>query len=213
MTCETFQPGQYVFKLGDEGSTFYVILKGSAGVLIPDPQAPPRRATDPQQFREVKVLTAGEAFGELAILKGKPRAATIICKDECIMAVLERNHYNIVLRNKQRNELLAKINFLATAKLLSFLPLNKLTELFYNSEVEVPHMHGSIVYHEGSPSKKLYLIKSGEFTVLKTVRRPVHSSPIPKDIPGLSDHHMNISIEVPSHATPHHQSHCISSPS
>ncbi len=50
-------------------------------------------------LKEVKVLRAGESFGELALLRGKntPRAATIICKEQTHFAYLEREDFLLIL--------------------------------------------------------------------------------------------------------------------
>ena len=50
----------------------------------------------------VKTLNSGDAFGELALLENRPRAATIICKDNCHFAVLEKNHFNRILSKMEK---------------------------------------------------------------------------------------------------------------
>ena len=57
------QPGQQVIKQGDPGDAFYIILEGSARV---------ERDTN-----HVGTLNPGDYFGELALLKRQPRAASI----------------------------------------------------------------------------------------------------------------------------------------
>lgn len=99
MTYIRLRPGQEVFRAGEVGTTFYVILKGSVGVLIYVPAFPPTpEIPNPERvWREVKVLRDGEAFGELALINNKPRAATISCKEECHFGVLDKVHYNMIL--------------------------------------------------------------------------------------------------------------------
>lgn len=46
---------------------------------------------------EVRTLPAGSAFGELALMNSKPRAATIICKEDCQFAVLEKGPFKEIL--------------------------------------------------------------------------------------------------------------------
>ncbi len=48
---------------------------------------------------QVKLLTAGASFGELALIDNKPRAATIIAKEHTILAVLDKNNYKNILSN------------------------------------------------------------------------------------------------------------------
>jgi CRP-like cAMP-binding protein len=46
---------------------------------------------------EVKALSAGASFGELALMDNRPRAATIICKEDSHFAVLEKQFFNQIL--------------------------------------------------------------------------------------------------------------------
>lgn len=48
-------------------------------------------------FHELKVLDSGNSFGQLALLEKKPRAATIICKEDCHFAVVEKEYFDEVL--------------------------------------------------------------------------------------------------------------------
>ena len=57
------QPGDLVIKQGDPGDAFYIILDGSARVN--------------RDGNHVGTLNPGEYFGELALLKRQPRAASI----------------------------------------------------------------------------------------------------------------------------------------
>jgi CRP-like cAMP-binding protein len=46
---------------------------------------------------EVKVLPSGSAFGELALMERKPRAASIVCKENSHFAVLDKIHFDNIL--------------------------------------------------------------------------------------------------------------------
>ena len=63
-----------------------------------DVKYPPQNG---KYLMEVKILKAGESFGELALLggKNKPRSATIIAKEESHFCVLERTHFLRILSN------------------------------------------------------------------------------------------------------------------
>lgn len=86
-----------VFNAGEVGTTFYVLLKGSVSVniLVPLDKGNPNEKI----WREVRVLESGAAFGELALINNKPRAATIRCREDCHFAVLEKEYYNTILSN------------------------------------------------------------------------------------------------------------------
>ncbi len=47
-------------------------------------------ALEDQLFIEVVQLRTGKSFGELALIKNKPRAATIRCLEECHLAIMNK---------------------------------------------------------------------------------------------------------------------------
>ena len=67
-------PGRIVFSEGDDADALYVIKSGSVAVL----------QTKPQQ-RVIAYLTAGECFGEMAIVTDLPRNATIRVPEEAVV--------------------------------------------------------------------------------------------------------------------------------
>lgn len=63
-----FEPGELVFRQGDVGDAFYMILQGEIEVVRDEPNAPAQR---------LGTLKAGEFFGEMALIGGQARAATV----------------------------------------------------------------------------------------------------------------------------------------
>lgn len=89
---------------GSYGTRFYIILTGSVRILanlysIYEELSPSGQISQKKevQLTEVKVAKAGESFGELALLDNKPRAATIITREETCLAVLEKEYYDQIL--------------------------------------------------------------------------------------------------------------------
>jgi NADH dehydrogenase len=67
---EHFEPGEAVFHQGDLGDRLYILLGGEAEVVREEPGSEPQ---------VVARLGPGEFFGEMALLKGSSRTATIRC--------------------------------------------------------------------------------------------------------------------------------------
>jgi len=71
---EFFTAGYYIIREGDPGDNFYFLEEGAAYVTkILNP------GEDPTTLKE---FTPGDYFGELALLHGEPRSASVIAQTE-----------------------------------------------------------------------------------------------------------------------------------
>ena len=93
LTYEFKQEGEFVFRHGERGTTFYVILDGLVGVNVPI--VVDEEETDLE--KEVGQMFKGQSFGELALIYDQPRAASIQAKTDCHLAVLEKQSYAEIL--------------------------------------------------------------------------------------------------------------------
>ncbi len=72
-------PGHVVFREGDAGDGLYIIKRGSVEVRRADMAAP------------IAYLTAGECFGEMSLIHGGPRTATIRVPEEALILRLSKS--------------------------------------------------------------------------------------------------------------------------
>jgi CRP-like cAMP-binding protein len=79
---EEFGPGALVFRQGDQGDRLYIVKSGALEVLA----AP----ADGAEAIPVAYLGTGEVLGELALLTGSPRSATLRCPERAEVFVLEK---------------------------------------------------------------------------------------------------------------------------
>jgi NADH dehydrogenase len=70
VTKEHYEPGEVVFEQGDVGDRLFIMLSGKAEVVQRDEAGSERHLAE---------LGAGEAFGEMALLSGNRRNATVRC--------------------------------------------------------------------------------------------------------------------------------------
>jgi small-conductance mechanosensitive channel len=71
-----FGNGEKVVEQGAEGSSMFVIITGSASVYV-------RNQTSNGDATRVAALQAGDYFGEMSLLTGEARSATVLAADDC----------------------------------------------------------------------------------------------------------------------------------
>lgn len=81
-TFETYGPGTFVFRQGEAGDRMYVIKSGVLEVIT--------QPVDKTPVVTVAFLGVGEVVGELALLTGSPRSATIRCPENAELFRLDK---------------------------------------------------------------------------------------------------------------------------
>jgi len=159
------EPGQAIVRQGEVGNSFFVVCSGKMKVVKQDAQG---------QELVMAYLPEGAFFGEMALLSGQKRTATVVAEEESdlleisapVLNNLVKRHPHVAASIRQfgRQRLLADV--MATSAL--FRPFEraerkKLVELFKVREVQ----GGEVVIREGTPTDGLYLVMNGELTVNK----------------------------------------------
>lgn len=73
-----FGVGEEIVTEGRAGSSFYVVASGKLSVRVGTPP------------REIATLERGGAFGEMSLLTGEPRSATVIAMEDCTLLEMGR---------------------------------------------------------------------------------------------------------------------------
>lgn len=73
---ESFEEGRVIVRQGHPGLSFYFVLSGAVTAEVTDTD----KRTGEHNTQTIGEFTAGSSFGELALLHGTKRTATIICK-------------------------------------------------------------------------------------------------------------------------------------
>ena len=146
-----------VFNKGDPGDSFCIILSGSVNALIP-----PNATTPLAGLKPVAVLSMGQAFGELALLHNKDRAATIQTRENTLLAVLEKADFTRILHRIEEKRLRSKAEFLRSLRAFAEWSELRMERLVYFFQ-ELTCSKGQIVYRQGDLPDNVYVTLSGEF--------------------------------------------------
>jgi cAMP-dependent protein kinase regulator len=99
-------------------------------------------------------------------MTNKGRAATVICKEDCILATLDKKSYDTLVGLSMKEKINIKSNYL---KNISFLktakPYNMLRLTYYMEEKKF--QKGQYVYREGDNAEGVYFVRYGEFEMNK----------------------------------------------
>lgn len=134
MTLRRVKAGDMIIREGDEGDEMYIIDSGHFEVLKRD-----ENAINQCVFT---YTTEGAAFGELSLMYGKPRAASVRAKTDGTLWSIGRLAFRAVLMKRRTVNLLKSLRLLYIFKDLSVPKLQRLAECcteetFNNKELVV----------------------------------------------------------------------------
>ncbi|XP_063286901.1 cyclic nucleotide-binding domain-containing protein 2-like [Pelobates fuscus] len=163
---ERFGPGRVIIRQGHVAQNFYLILAGTAVVT----KVSRNKKTGEYFSKTVAFLKKGKYFGDVAILTGAKRNATVVCHDTVSLLAIARQDFLNIFSNSELQEGLEHIKFLNSIDLLSGWPVHKLP---YNNPricVHTFYRPGTVITKDSKASSKIYVIKTGLVRVLKSMR-------------------------------------------
>ncbi|MGE5248628.1 MAG: ATP-binding protein [Bacteroidota bacterium] len=87
---QSYEAGTVLCREGASETTFYMLLEGDVEVT---------KRVDPTETRLLKTLTAGDFFGEMALIHNAPRAATVTARGPVVVLELEKQAFDRILQH------------------------------------------------------------------------------------------------------------------
>ncbi|KAG6832942.1 hypothetical protein H0H92_004826 [Tricholoma furcatifolium] len=174
---------EVVIRQGDAGEYFYVVESGQLNCYIrPEPLPPTwltKKPTTPNPSdmfvqpgyhavfgRKVAECSTGQSFGELALMYGHPRAATVLSIEPSTLWSLDRITFRtIILKAAHRRRTMYE-HFLSTVTLLSSLDASERSKIA-DALVSKTYMDGEAVVRQGEMGDTFFFVEEGEATVTK----------------------------------------------
>lgn len=115
------------------------------------------------KFTYYSNLKEGVSFGELGLLRGKARSATVLCKEDCHLAAMLAEDYKSIVAVIERKKIYNKFEFFKKF-LVKGIAYDNLAKLAYSFEKK-KYGRNEYIFKEGDPGSEVFLIKKGEVQV------------------------------------------------
>ena len=155
------KPGEIIFERNDYTNTFFSIVEGEVGIEIDSGDGKPRWL----------ILRAGEFFGELGLISGRRRAATVKAGQKCVLIETPR---------RSMLKLIASVE--SVKKTIDLVALKRAVRAYLSQDIsdsDLDHLiegaalkrydAGDVLFKEGDPPDGLYLVRRGSVTIERRV--------------------------------------------
>jgi len=149
-------PGEVVVQYNDYTNTFFSILRGRVDIRL-----------DPDDATNTVPLSSGKFFGEMSLISGRRRAATIIAGRDCILIETPRRSMNKLIQSVESVRRAIDEAFLVRAikmQIAPEVPDDELIEVAHTASIR-QYAPGEALFKEGEAGDSLHLIRSGSVTI------------------------------------------------
>ena len=169
--------GNVLFRQGDAGDAYYLVFEGDVGMHI-EPRNPDRDY-DAEPGACVVIMHSGDGFGELALLRGQPRALTARMHSDAKLIRIRRDAYQELVSQSMYREMKQKSAHVKEALISSTglpPPEAVLQRVTYAFELNKASRSFTWLQRQDATPQRIFLIVSGHVRV--EIRRNAHSRPV-----------------------------------
>ncbi|SFF37267.1 Thioredoxin reductase [Fontimonas thermophila] len=156
----TPQPGEIIFRRNDYSNSFFSILDGSVEIAI-----------DPVDDTRTLTLGSGQFFGEMSLISGRRRSATVRAGAGCVLIETPRRSMNKLIASVPSVKRVLDETFLLRAIQAHIAPgidADALKDVVASATVR-RFKAGETVFREGDAPGGLHLIRKGSVTVSRII--------------------------------------------
>jgi cAMP-dependent protein kinase regulator len=150
--------GETVIKEGDYGDCLYLIEEGTLDCT--------KVIKGEKTF--LKKYESGDSFGELALLYNAPRAATIVALTDSTLWKLDRECFNVIVKDsamRKRQKYEEQLKNVEILKTLDNYDIGQICDALNSEDVE----SGKVIIKEGEQGNKFYILNKGEASAYKNI--------------------------------------------
>ena len=199
MTIHRYKPNETIVKQGDPGDSFFYILTGTVNIRLTynidtgltsnekkkndlNDEENIENKNDQNQNekkddeinvikvdKNIGVLKAGQTFGELSLLYGSPRAASIVSVTNSALIKIDKEPFDKYVKNIFENQLQDQIEFLKICPIFNKIDQDLLIKLGIRTEVK-KYSTGQIILEPDLKCEQIYIIRRGTIKVTKKIK-------------------------------------------
>ena len=155
----TPKAGQPIFQRNDYTNTFFSIVEGDVQVLLD--------AEGKQRF----TLKRGEFFGEMSLISGRRRSATILAGANCVLIETPRRSMNRLINSVEAVKREIDEVFILRAIQTRFAPeasVEQLADVVGSAKLE-KFKAGDVLFNEGEIGDCLHMVRVGSLTISRNI--------------------------------------------
>ena len=166
----SYKKGQTIFEKNDPGSSLFAIVDGTVHVRI-----------DVKDPSKVAAMTGGEIFGEVGLISGRPRGATIVAAEDTVCVEISRNaalklQSQVPSAKKAIERISTERQLLQMFRGVSEEDIREIVDEAIIRQVKA----GEVLLKEGDAGALIYIVRVGSMIVEKMVGgKPVFLSYLP----------------------------------
>ena len=152
---------EVIFNKNDYTNTFFTILEGSVAIEIGMEGGGLGKVT----------LSKGAFFGEMGLVSGRRRTASVIAEDGCIVLEVSRRAMLKLIATSDSVRKAIDARFIMNSLVTQIGNIFSLEELeFMSKAIEIKRFNAKVtIFKEGDVSDGLYLVRSGSLAVSKNI--------------------------------------------
>ena len=150
----------YIFRENDYTDTFFSILSGAVKIEIDK--------KDPGKFIE---LTQGQFFGEMSLISGRRRSASIRAAAGCVLIETPRRLMNKIIASVESVQRTIDEVFIVRTLQTRFAPTTPIDDLFEVAKKAklLSFKAGEELFHEDDEADSFYVIRKGSVTISRLI--------------------------------------------
>ena len=139
--------GGFIIREGLEGDMFYCLESGEAAAMV-------------EGLGEVKTYSERGCFGELALLYGSPRAASIVATTACSLWTIDAKTFKYILAVTSSSTMAVRCAFLKRCHFLESLQEEQISRLAEALEVTY-YEQGDLIVRQGDVADSFFILEEG----------------------------------------------------